>query len=58
MTYEQLIDKFGSPMMVAKALGMVTDKTYPKNKRKITSRICMWKKQGIPRKVQNLISFM
>ena len=51
-TYKEVIEKYGRPLDVAIALGIVTyDDDYLK-KCRASSRVCMWKTQGLPVKYQ------
>ena len=52
MNYTQLIEKYGRPLDVAIALGIVTIEDDYLKKCRASSRVCMWSKQSIPVKWQ------
>ena len=51
-TYNEVIEKYGRPLDVAIALGIVTMEDDYLKKCRASSRVCMWSKQSIPVKWQ------
>lgn len=55
-TYQEIIQKYGSPLAVALALKIVTvNSTYAK-KQRASARVCMWKTQNVPLRWQKKLA--
>lgn len=51
-TYTELLEKYKRPLDIALALGIVKESDDYQTKCKASSRVCMWRKQGIGKKWQ------
>lgn len=55
-TFQEIIAKYGRPLDVAIALGIVTMQDDYIKRCRASSRVCMWKWQGIPLRWQEKLA--
>lgn len=52
MEYNELIQKYGSPLQAGIALGFCKTTSGMKLKKRAGARVCNWARNGIPAKIQ------